>query len=86
MDWPVLKLQFCKAVLIEFALSKYQKVFQVKWQNICKWISFAISTFVIIEEMDSASMAFLMGSWPFPFNLRSSWKIDEAPEKSILDN
>ena len=42
-------------VLIELALSKWQKVFQMKHikNHICKWMSFAISTFIIIKEMPS---------------------------------
>ena len=48
------KLQVCKAVSIEFVLSKRQKSFRdqmAKNFHICKWISFAISTFVILEEI-----------------------------------
>ena len=45
MDWSGCKLQICKFVLIEFAPPECQKTF-----HICKWISFAISTFVLVEE------------------------------------
>ena len=56
LDWPVHKLQVCILVLIEFAPPEWQNIFQNKCQNnfhICKWISFAISTFVIVEETPS---------------------------------
>ena len=56
MDQPVHKLQVCKSVLIELALSKKQKVYQIKCLksfHIWKWMSLAISTFAILEEMAS---------------------------------
>ena len=43
----VQKLNLCKAVSIEFANSKKNPI--------CKWISFAISTFAVIKEMASES-------------------------------
>ena len=44
----------CKAVAIEFAPSNYQNINQMpKTNHICQLVSFAISTFVIMEEMAS---------------------------------
>ena len=54
MDQPVSKLQIHN--LIEFTPSnvkKFSHLQMAKTFHICKWISFAISTFVIIEEMAS---------------------------------
>ena len=66
-DRPVCKLQVCKSVLIEFSLSKQQKVFQIKFFSLCKWKYFPISTFVIIEEMGSGfPLCFLSASSPAP--------------------
>ena len=54
MDWPVCKLQVCKFVLIEFAPPEWQNVFHIKCQKLFtfanRYLSFAISTFVIVEE------------------------------------
>ena len=50
MDWAVCKLQF---VLIEFAPPEWQNIFHVKCKktfHICKWMSFAISTFIVVKE------------------------------------
>ena len=57
MDQPVSKLQVHNLVLIEFAHSNVKTFPHLKLTrtfHICKWISFAISTFVIIEEMAPA--------------------------------
>jgi hypothetical protein len=44
--WMSSKLQVCKFVLIQFAIPEWQNVFHSKCQN----VSFAILTFVIVEE------------------------------------
>ena len=62
MDWPNGKLQVCKFVSIEFAPQIEKKKLHlqmIKSFHICKWINFAISTFVIIEEMTSAAVCLI---------------------------
>ena len=57
MDQPVSKLQVHNLVSIEFAHSnvkKFSHLQMAKSFHICKWIYFAISNFVIIEEMAPA--------------------------------
>ena len=61
----------CKSVLIQFALSKWQNVFQIikfadndKKIHISKWIYiFGVSTFVIIHETSFFSADFLNCNW-----------------------
>ena len=52
MDWSVRKTHFHKLVAIEFA-PQLAKFFT------CKWKYFAISTFVITEEMASARPTYI---------------------------
>ena len=51
----ICRLQVCKSVLMDFCQSKWPFLSRshVKKFHICIWISFAISTFVIIEERPS---------------------------------
>ena len=56
MEWPVHNLNFCKSVMIELALSKWQnksRSYGKKLSHLHR-ITFAISTYVAIEEMASA--------------------------------
>ncbi len=56
MDEPVTKLQVDNLASIEFAHSNVKKVSHLqmaKTFHICKWISFAISTFVIIHRRNA---------------------------------
>jgi hypothetical protein len=50
MDWPVCKLQVYIFVLIEFAPPECFSRQVSKTFHICKWMSFAISTFISVEE------------------------------------
>ena len=56
MEWPVHNFKFCKSVMIELALSKWQnksRSYGKKLSHLHR-ITFAISTYVAIEEMASA--------------------------------
>ena len=55
MNWSVLKFQVRKLVSTEIAPAKWQRVFHIKCQKEFTfangYLNFAISIFVIVEEM-----------------------------------
>ena len=69
MNLPIRKLQFRKSFSIKFVRIQMAKSFPQqtsKQIHICKWISFAISTFVLVEEIASVTS--------FDPELTVSWK------------
>ena len=71
MDWPVSKLQVCIFVLIEFAPPEYFSRQVSKTFHIYKGISFAISTFISVEETPFGALkmtCYLEKCWHIKFS------------------